>query len=79
MEAGLLRRSDRILPKLPGQAGRDPRGAEAAAGRGALELRSHIRPYCVRRRIAVGAWGAHRQRPGAPAAARDLLWDAAGG
>lgn len=24
MEAGLLRRSDRVLPKLPGQAGRDP-------------------------------------------------------
>lgn len=31
MEAGLLRRSDRILPKLPGQASRGHRRAGVAA------------------------------------------------
>lgn len=33
--------------------------------------------HCARRRIAVGAWGAHRPRPGSPAAAGDLFPDTA--
>lgn len=81
VEAGLLRRSDRVLPKLRGEAGRDPgRGGAPAARQREPWGRGPTACSCLaRRRIAVGARGAHRTRPSAPAAAGDLLAGAAGG
>lgn len=81
VEAGLLRRSDRVLPKLRGEAGRDPgRGGAPAARLREPWGRSPTACSCLApRRIAVGARGAHRSWPSAPAAAGDLLAGVAGG
>lgn len=74
MEAGLLRRSDRVLPKLAGQAKRACVGVgrfrEPPAGAHSVS--------CACRCSAVSQRGTHRPRAGAPAAAGDLHSGAAG-
>ncbi|XP_032182715.1 NADPH oxidase organizer 1 isoform X1 [Mustela erminea] len=86
VEAGLLRRSDRVLPKLPGEAVCKARagwgGIPGGAGAPATWWREPwggptVPSRCACRRIAVGAWGAHRPRPSSPAAAGDLFPDTA--
>ncbi|XP_027626807.1 NADPH oxidase organizer 1, partial [Tupaia chinensis] len=70
VEAGLLRRSDRVLPKLPGQTSPGSRrggAAVACGGRGALGRSPTVGPYDARRCTAAGARGAHRPWAGAPA------------
>jgi hypothetical protein len=81
VEAGLLRRSDRILPKLPGQAPQGPRrGREAkpngVGGGGRLGPTVHL--PCAHRHAAASARGAHWPGPRAPAAAGHLRTGIAG-
>ena len=79
MEAGLLQRSHRVLPKLPGQATGILGGVGVAVG--ALGRGPTVCPCAAHRQIcvAVGTWGSHRPQPGTPAVAGDLFADAAGG
>ncbi|KAK2097368.1 NADPH oxidase organizer 1 [Saguinus oedipus] len=87
VEAGLLRKSDRILPKLLGQASLGLGAGKAVACSGwGVWLEGPVKPkrgltvhFCgVLRCTAVDTQGAHEPRPGTPAAAGSLFSEAAG-